>query len=596
MDMNIAIVLGILLATVILLAFEIVRIDVAALCCMLALGWTGVLTSGEMFSGFSSNAVIAMMAVMIMGRGITRTGIMDRLSGFIIKKAGTGRKKLTAILSGAIGLSSGFIQNIGAAALFLPGVMQVSRRSGIPVSSLVMPVGFAAILGGTLTMVGSGPLILVNDLLKNAGLESYHLFNVTPVGIALLSSGIGFFLIFGRRVLPEKELGLALRSEQEKLVEKLNLPHNFQLLRVTGESPLAGRTTEQAGIWDRYHIHILGIGKNREVIYAPWRKTVFEEGQTLAVLGSRKNIESFSKDLGLRSAAPGRYFSDEFNTYRSGFAEVIVPPDSELVGRSIRDYSLRRRFAVEPVLIFSRGEKVDGDFSDVEIAPGDTVIVYGQWEKIIDLKESTDLIVVTRIEGEKKDASRLLPAMGCFIFAVILAVTGFPISLSFMTGAVCMVLSRVLTIGEAYQSVEWKVVFLLAGLIPLGIAMEKTGAAAFLADSVMTPIVGLHPVVFITIVALLSTAFSLFMSNVGAIVVLAPLVMNMAGIAGIDPRPVVLLAAVCAANSFILPTHQVNALMMSYGGYRTSDYLKAGGGMTLVFLITVVVMFYFFII
>ena len=307
----------VLVATILLLILDVVRIDIVAIGCMLVLGWTGILNQQEMFSGFSSNAVIAMLSVMILGRGIARTGIMDEFSKYIISKAGTRKRNLVGSLSIATGLLSGLIQNIGAAALFLPGILQVSRRTKIPASSLIMPVGFAAILGGTLTMVGSGPLILVNDLLRNEGLEAYNLFSVTPVGIVLLLAGIGYFLLFGSKVLPEKEHGETGKTEQEKLVEKLNLPHNIKLLTVTSESSLAGKTTEGAGLWKTYHVNLLGIGKGEDVVYAPWRETKFEDGQTLAVLGSAENIEQFSKDFQLEDLSDSRYFSDDFNPHYS---------------------------------------------------------------------------------------------------------------------------------------------------------------------------------------------------------------------------------------------------------------------------------------
>ncbi|MGM0932841.1 MAG: SLC13 family permease [Bacteroidota bacterium] len=596
MESDIIIVLIILSVTVILLVLDLVRIDIVAIGCMLALGWTGVLNSQEMFSGFSSNAVIAMLSVMILGRGIARTGIMDEFSKFIISKAGSHKRNLVGLLSISAGLLSGLIQNIGAAALFLPGIMQVSRRTKIPASSLIMPIGFAAILGGTLTMVGSGPLILVNDLLRNEGLEAYNLFSVTPVGIVLLLSGIGYFLLFGNKVLPKKEGGDTEKTEQEKLVEKLDLPHNITLLTVPDESSLVGKTTEEAGLWKTYNINLLGIGKGEDVVYAPWRENKFENGQTLAVLGSTENTEQFSKDFQLENLSASGNFSDDFDPNVSGFAEVIIPPDSNLVGKSIREYSLRKRYAVEPVILFNKGERVGGDFSDVEIRTGDALIVYGRWDSIKDLKESTDFVVVTDFDVDKKDKSKTWPAIGCFVFAITLAMFGFPISMAFLTGALCMVLARVLNIGQAYDSIEWKVVFLLAGLIPLGVAMQKTGTATFLAESIMSVVIDLHPVFFILMIGVLSTVFSLFMSNVGAIVVLTPLVIGMASIAGIDPRPLVLMAAVCAANSFILPTHQVNAFLMSSGGYRNADYLKAGSGMTILFLAVTVTLFYFFII
>jgi len=596
MEPDIIIVLSILSVTVILLVLDVVRIDIVALGCMLALGWTGILNPQEMFSGFSSNAVIAMLSVMILGRGIARAGIMDEFSKFIISKAGTRKRNLVGLLSISTGLLSGLIQNIGAAALFLPGIMQVSRRTRIPASSFIMPIGFAAILGGTLTMVGSGPLILVNDLLRNEGHEAYNLFSVTPVGMVLLFTGISYFLLFGSKVLPKKENCKTGKSEQEKLVEKLDLPHSIKLLSVNKESPLVGKTPEQAGLWNIYHVNLLGIGKGNDVVYSPWRETLLEEGQTLAVLGSAENIERFSKYFKLEDVSVSRYFSDDFNPNVSGFAELIIPPVSELAGKCIREYSLRKRYAVEPVMLFNRGEKVEGDFSDVKIRQGDSLIVYGRWDKIKDLRESTDFVVITRFDADEKLKSKTWPAIACFVFAIIMAMIGFPISMAFLSGALCLVLTKVLNIGEAYEAIDWKVVFLLAGLIPLGVAMQKTGAAIYLAETIMSMVIDLHPVFIVLIIGLLSTVFSLFISNVGAIVVLAPLVMGIAGIAGIDPRPLVLMAAVCAANSFILPTHQVNAFLMSPGGYRNADYIKAGSGLTILFLAITTLIFYFFII
>lgn len=596
MEPDIIIVLIILTVTVIMLVLDVVRIDIVAIGCMLALGWTGILNQQEMFSGFSSKAVIAMLSVMILGRGIARTGIMDEFSKIIIRKAGTRRRNIVGLLSISTGLLSGLIQNIGAAALFLPGIMQVSRRTKISASSLIMPIGFAAILGGTLTMVGSGPLILVNDLLKTEGYDAYNLFSVTPVGIVLLLSGIAYFLLFGKNVLPKNKVGETAKTEQEKLVEKLNLPDNIRLLSLSPVSPLVGQTTEEAGLWKTYRVNLLGIGKGDDVVYAPWRETKFEGGQTLAVLGSAFDIERFSEDFQLEELTGSQLFSDDFNPNVSGFAEVIIPPGSELAGKSLREYSLRKRYAAEPVILFNKGERVEGDFSDVEIEMGDALIVYGRWAKIKELKESADFVVLTAFEVDKKEGSKTWPATGCFLFAITLAMIGFPISMAFLTGALCMVLTRVLTIGEAYEAIEWKVVFLLAGLIPLGVAMQKTGAALFLAESIMSVVVDLHPLFILLMVGVLSTLFSLFMSNVGAIVVLAPLVIGMAAIAGMDPRPLVLMAAVCAANSFILPTHQVNAFLMSSGGYCNGDYLKAGSGMTILFLAITVFMFYLFMI
>ena len=594
METDILIVLIILAATVLMLIFEVVRIDIVALLCMLSLALTGLLEPAEALSGFSSNAVIAMIAVMIMGRGIAMAGIMDRFSHYVVRKAGTGRTKLTGVMSLSAGLLSGFIQNIGAAALFLPGILNISRRGKIPASVLIMPVGFAAILGGTITMVGSGPLILVNDLLQNSSLEPYGLFSVTPVGVTLLISGIAYFLIFGRYVLPGSGDGHNIISDQEKMIKALRLPHQILHFRIPEGSPLIGSTPEKLGIWETHKINILGISRGREIEYAPWRETRFEAGQELAILGEEATIKNFTKGFGLILQEQTKKFDKLYDPGKSGFAEAIVPPRSDIVGRTIRKYSLRRRFAVEPVMLFSKGEEIRGDFSDHIIIPGDTIVVYGLWDKINEMKAGLDFVQATPFTTEVKNESKSLPAVLCFLFAIALTFAGLPISIAFLTGAAAMILTRVLTIQEAYQSVEWKVVFLLAGLIPLGLAMQKSGAALFIAGQVLDLVAGKHIIFLVLATGVLATTFSLFMSNVGAIVVLAPLVMSIGELGGFDTRPMVLMAAVCAANSFILPTHQVNALLMSPGGYRNRDYFRAGGGMTLVFLTVVVTIFYFF--
>ncbi len=594
MDTSILIVLAILAVTVIMLVLDVVRIDVVAILTMLALAWSGVLAPQEALSGFSSNAVVAMMAVMIMGRGVARTGLMDGFSRAVIKLADAKKSKIVGLISVLVGLMSGLIQNIGAVALFLPGVLDIARREKIAPSALVMPIGFAAILGGTLSMVGSGPLILLNDLLRGAKLEPYGLLSVTPVGLALLTVGISYFVLFGRFVLPGRQTAGESLSEQEKLIQALRLPQQIRHYKIPFNSALKGKTLEEAGVWKEYQLNILALIDNHHVEYAPWRETRFQADQVLALLGGEDHINSFAADYGLlreeKPAGLARLKDPGF----AGFAEVIIPPRSAIVGQTIRNYSLRKRYAVEPIMLFSKGEGIRGDFSDHTVISGDTFIVYGLWEKISELKENPDFVVATPFLTEQKATSKALWAGVCFVLAIALAFAGAPISITFLTGAIAMVLVRVLSIQDAYAAIDWKVVFLLAGLIPLGLAMQKTGTAVFLAEQVMGLIEGTHPVFILLSVAVLSTAFSLLISNVGAIVVLAPLVISMATIGNLDPRALALMAAVCAANSFILPTHQVNAMIMSVGGYRNADYFKAGIGLTVIFILLVVTVFYFF--
>ncbi len=594
MDAEVIIVLSILLVTAVLLIVDILRADIVAILCMLSLGWTGILEPLEALSGFSSNAVISIIAVMIMGRGIARTGMMDRFSLLVLKIAGNNPSSIVGLVSSTVGLIGGFIHNIGAAVLFLPSVLDISNRENIPASRLIMPIGFAVIVSGTITMVGSSPLILVNDFLTRFSLAPYGLFMVTPAGLALLLSGTVFFFIFGRFILPRYEKTDGIRSIQQRLIRDWQLSDYIQLYLVPEACPIIGKTVEGTGIWSRYHINILAVTRDTALEYAPWRESVFEPLQVIALMGEEKDVRQFAAEYGLeQKEKPGR--TETLDSLKNaGFAEVIVPPRSAIADVSLRKFGLRRRYGVEPVMLYHGGEKTGGDFSDHKITPGDILIVHGSWDKILEMKKGNDFLVVTPIEASEKNPSKAWIALTCFVFAIALNIAGFPISIAFLSGAMLMVLTRVLDINEAYSSVDWKVVFFLAGLIPLGFAMQKTGAAALLADKLMSLVQGGHPVLLLLMISVMAAIFSIFISNVGATVVMAPLVINMANISGVDPRPLVLLVAVSAANSFILPTHQVNALLKTSGGYRNSDYLKAGGGMTVIFLAVAVAVFYFF--
>jgi len=594
MPTEIILTLTILILTVVLLALDRLRIDLVGMLCMLALAWTGVLSPLDALSGFSSNAVIAMIAVMVLGRGVARTGIMDRFAQAVVRLAGNRQARLVALVSAAVGLLSGIIQNVGAAALFLPALLAIARRQKLPASQIIMPVGFAAILGGTLTMVGSGPLILTNDLLANAGLDPYGLFAVTPVGLALLAAGIGFFSLTGRYLLPRGKAGPDSSASQQALLESWQLPFSIWHYRIPSGSALVGKTPEDTGIWDRHQLNIVGVTKDGAVDYAPWRQTRFEASQDLAIMGEEDRVRAFAAQYGLVDVAEPGQFAQLHDPGSAGFAEVVIPPRSTLVGQTIRQFGLRRRYAVEPVLLYHKGERVEGDCSDLPIAAGDIFVVHGLWERIQDLKASDNFVLLTHIDVDRHERAKTWIALLCFLLALGLALAGFPISTAFLSGAVAMLLSGVLRVEEAYEAVDWKIVFFLAGLIPLGLAMRETGTAALLAEGVMGAVAGRGPLVLLLAIALLSTIFSLLMSNVASTVVLVPLVIGIAEFGDLNPRPLALLVALCAANSFILPTHQVNALLKTPGGYRNVDYLKAGVGMTILFLLIVVTVFYAF--
>ncbi|KQC12596.1 MAG: hypothetical protein APR63_10580 [Desulfuromonas sp. SDB] len=586
--------LTVLLVTVVLFFSEWLRVDVVAILIMIILPWLGLITPLEAFSGFASNAVISIMAVMILSFGIEQTGILNLLTKPLLRISGNSTKKLILFFSAVVGLLSAFMQNIGAIALFLPALHRVSRRLKLSVTDLMMPIGFSAILGGTLTMVGSGPLIILNDLLSQDNLSKFNLFVVTPWGLLLLASGLVYWLLFRKWLLPASPAPSPV-DHQQLLVEALQLPTNLYPVKVLKNSKLGGKTLDDIDLWSKYQLNILALDNKQEIKYAPWRKTEFEPGNVIALWGDKDNLENFIRDYQLQKIAPSPSFSQLENTDMAGFAEVMIPPRSEFAGKSLRQIKLRKNFNIEPVLLESGFKKRRGDFSDQILKPGDILVVHGQWEIITQLKQNRNLIVLTpiKISITKPGKFKIAVALLSLILALTLAFLGFRLSLSLFSGAVMMILFRVISINQAYRAIDWRTVFLLAGLIPLGIAMDKTGTANFIATKAVSSSLLNNSLIFLLVIGILSTVFSLFMSNVAATVLLVPLVIMMAEKVGLDPRALALLVGVCASNSFILPTHQVNALIMGQADYGNKDFIRAGVGMTVVFL--VVSVFYVYV-
>lgn len=590
--MDVVITYCILILAIILFVTEKLRPDLVAILIMILLAWSRVIEVGEAFSGFSSNAVVSVMAVMIMGYGIDKSGIMKKLSKKIIKLAGNGEKKLLVYVSLSVGLISSFMQNIGAAALFLPALRRICRRTGIHPSKLLMPMGFAAILGGTITMVASGPLIILNDLVTQRGYEKFNLFSVTPVGLVLLASGILYFYTLGSKVLPNPEVQ-ANKTPQNILKEIYNLPDNVFELIVNENSRIAGKTIEEIDLWSRYNINILAMFEDGSTVYAPWRRTRFQEGQVLAVLGTRECVENFTGNCDLSMKAEMEVFSNIKNEEYAGFAEIIVPPKSAFIGKSLCEIAVRKNFSVEPIIFISReGEQID--FFERPLESGQEMIVFGRWVDIRKIKEIRDFAVLTPISANVEDESgnKWIFALGSLLFAITMVLMGVRLSLGFLTGAFLMILTKVIPLDEIYSAIDWKTVFLLAGLIPLGIAFEESGAAAITAGYIIEIIKNWGTIPIMFVIGILATLFSLFMSNNAATVLLVPLVMIMGEQFEINPRALAILVAVCTSNSFVLPTHQVNAFLMTPGGYKNSDYIKAGGIMTLIFLIVAVICVY----
>jgi di/tricarboxylate transporter len=615
---EIAWVIAILILTIYLFVFEVVGVDVAAISVMVLLGLTslfaplmgleqGLVDNRHLFDGFSSNAVISIIAVMIIGAGLDKTGIMSKVAAFILNIGGTTEKRIIPIISATVGFISSFMQNVGAAALFLPVVSRISARSGLPMSRLLMPMGFTAILGGTLTMVGSSPLILLNDLILTSNkalpaeqqMETWGLFSVTPIGIALIITGIAYFVIAGHFVLPkaEAESSTVGSDPMAYFHDVYGVDYSLSEVVVPDDSPLIGKYLDD--VETSYRVRVIAFKRSgEESRMGPGtiaRDTEIQPGMVLGVVSDPYDLAHFIEKYGLKLRSELRTFSDALAPTKSGIAELVIPPGSNLIGKSARDVWMRKTYGISTIGLHRDGKTMreGDDIRNIPFQAGDTLVVHTAWNVLERIEKNRDFVVITTEYPREEEIRphKVIPALVAFSIALSMVLfTDIRLSVALLTGAMGMVLSGVLSIEEAYDSVSWKTVFLLASLIPLGLAVETSGTAKWIADQVLM-VVGHMPIwVIQTSVAALATFFTLVMSNVGATVLLVPLAINIAVGAGASPAVFALTVAIATSNSFLIPTHQVNALIMGPGGYRVRDFMKAGGIMTVLFLLVMMVM------
>jgi di/tricarboxylate transporter len=589
MTLPVILVMAVLVLAILLFIFEWVRVDVVGIIMMIILPLLGLVTPTEAISGLSSNAVVSIIAVIIIGAGLDKTGAMNSLARVLLKFAGKSESRIMILISGTVAFISSFMQNIGAAALFMPAAKRICRQTNIPVSRILMPMGFCAIIGGCITLIGSSPLILMNDVMKisDPNAEPFGLFSVTPIGLALIVAALIYFVLFGRFILPAgggDEAGSGPMSQElERTYQdignlfEIKIPDSFN----------GPQTLEELEIRPIFFTTVLGISTpNGATISSPDYSDTIKGGDSIIVEGPPDLVAKMVQSFGWEVKEDLEVFAESYSPNNAGIMETIITPRSELVGNTLRSVSFRKKNGVTPLAVFREDKTFVGSISTMPLRAGDALLLQGPWEQFHYLKERTDLAFTEEVQGEILRTDKVKFAVGGLVLSLVM-ILGFHVQLSIalLAGAMFMVLTNVLSIDEAYDSVDWMTVFLLGGLIPLGIAFEKTGAAKLIAETIMGGLGDVSPLILLSVIAILTSFFTLVASNVGATVLMVPLAMNMAGAAGADPRIAALVVAVACSNTFVLPTHQVNALIMRPGGYKTKDYFRAGAGMTILYLI-----------
>ena len=594
-------VLGLVGFTMVMFVFERIRADIVALVVLVLLGLTRLVAPEDLFSGFSSDAVINVMATMILGMGLDRTGALNRLAGWLLRRANGIESRLLLLTSAIAGLNSSIMQNTSVTALYLPIVSRLSARTGLTLSRLLMPVSAAIIMGGGLTMVGNSPLILLNDLLVSANanlpsgvatLKPLHMFAPMPIGLALLAAGLLYFHFFGGKLLREEnDKGVTPARTQSYFARTYGIEGDVYELTVSADSPLVGMSLLEAEMLHGAPL-LLALKTGNESRLAPPGDARIWVGSVLGAMGPKQEVADFAQNNFLRLSSRLREFGDLFNPSRAGISEAVVPPTSHYIGKKVSSLQLRKQYGISLLAINRDKQVITENIREQTLRAGDMLVLHGIWTDLGDVAKTRDIVVVTDYPKGEQRPHKFRAAM--IIFAVTIAIalsSRIPASIALMTGVAGMLVTGVLKMDEAYAAINWKTVFLMACLIPLGWAMDSSGAAAWVAGHTIERLPeGVPNWVVQLMVGLLTTVFSLVISHVGATIVMVPLAINLALAMSGDPTAYALIVALSASNNFMTASNPSVSMITGPANYTARDLWRAGAPLSLVYTAIVVLM------
>lgn len=595
-------VLGLLGFTMVMLVLEWIRADMVALLVVVVIGLTGLIPSDRVFNGFAGNAVIAIIAIMIMGEGLDRAGVLSLTANFVMRMARGAESRLGMVINLVASFFSAVIPSQALAALMIPVSSRLAARTGVPLSRLLLPMAFCILTATNTTLIANSPLIVLNDLIASANanlppgahtIPKFGLFSVTPIGLALAIVGVAYFYFFGRKLLPgheDERLKVTPGRTESYFAETYGIVGDTAELTVTAESPLVGMSIGEAEQLYEAPL-ILAIKSGNESRMAPPADHVIWVGSVLGVLGPREQLNQFANNQLCRLSTQMRQLGELFNPTRAGISEVVIPPVSRFIKQTVAELRLRKRFGIS-VLAVTRGDKVlREDVRGVSLRAGDTVVLHSNWRDLALAAEDKDLVVVTDIPKEQQRPGKIWQAVGFFLMAQGLALfTSLDLSVAMMTGAIAMLLTGVLNMDEAYKAVNWKTIFVIACLIPLGWSMDATGTASWIAQVVLQYLGSTGPWVLQLCLAILTLLFSQVMSNVGATVMMVPIAISVAVATGGNPSAYALIVAVSSSNTFLISSgHPALMMVTGPGGYKGKDFLRVGAPLTILILMATLV-------
>ena len=579
MSYSIALTLTILIIAIALLVSELWSADVVSLLVMVVLVLVGLLTPDEAFASFANPVVITIGSIFVVSAALFQTGVATKLGRGIVRLADYNETRLIIALMIGASLLSGVMNNVAVTAVLIPVVIGIGLNTGHAPSRLLLPVSFAAVVGGTLSLIGTPPNLIVSHVLAERGFPPFGLLDITPLGIINVLTAALFMTLVGHKLLPDQPLDKKLQRARlpSQLLDLYLLPERIFTLYVPPDSPLVGQTLAESSLGRDYGLTVLGIIRQSRCIMAPPPTETIQVGDRLLTEGGPNRLRRAAADKGF-TWARASVNEAELLAGDVGIAEVTLTPRSPLAGKTLRELDFRERFGLTVLALWRGGEPIERYISEEPLRPGDAFLVQGPWPKIRLLRQQPGLLVISEDENIPRRTRKAPWAVAILVSMVVaVALKLVPLPVAAMGAAVLTVLTGCLRIEEARNAIEWRVVFLITGMLALGTAMEKTGAAQWVAVTLLSPVANLGRLPAMAVLFLLTNALTLGISNHATAALIAPIALNVAVGHSFDPHPLLLAVAMGTSAALLTPfAHPSTLLVMGPGGYKFRDYVRVG--------------------
>jgi di/tricarboxylate transporter len=575
----IALLLGLVLVALVLFSFDWVSSDVVALGLLLALVLTGLLPAEVAFAGFGSETVIMILGLLIMTSALVETGVVDLAGRAIVRHAGTRPATLLAmIMLGCAGLSA-FISNTAAAAFFLPVTLGIAAKTKTSPSTLLMPLAFASILTSSVTLISTSTNLVINGLAIRAGVEPMSMFELAPVGVPIAIAGLLYMFFAGRFLIPN-------RAPSGGLLEQFGVRSYVTEVLVLPESPLVGKTIEQADLGRNLDLVIVRVLREPDEFLWPRRNLVLRAGDVLLVEGARSDVLKVKDTAGIEIRPDVELSDPDLHDEDASLVEALVAPGSPLVSRTLREMRLRERYGVQILGLNRSGRNLLAKLSRINLRIGDVLLLQGRTRGIAALVSDRVVSVLNTVPEKTGRRPKAWRAIAIFVVALALATTNvLPLALAVLLGGFAMFVFRCVSPADSYREVDWRVIVLIACMLGLGQAMMRTGTAQYLAEHVAALAQGYSPLWLLGGFFLLTIALTQPMSNQAAAAVIVPIAIQTAAHLHLNPRPFVIATAVAASCSYLTPLEPACLMVYAPGHYKFSDFIRVGAPLTVILFV-----------